>query len=130
MRSHGRFWTLFAVAGMIAAAPAFAAGVRAAQASTVEVEKPPEQDFVVRTTGGIDTSGWVLIAILHGPDAALVREGQRVRAFSVNARRRMHQALVTRVTPQQNGVRVEAKLATRVLGISTRYLMEIVTDSI
>ena len=125
MRSFGRFWASLAVAGVIAA-PAFAAGLL----HTAEAEKPPEQGFVVRTTGGIDTSGWVLIAILHGPDAALVREGQRVRAFSVNARRRMHQALVTRVTPQQHGIRVEAKLATRVLGISTRYLMEIVTDSI
>jgi hypothetical protein len=127
---YGRLWTLFVVAGVIAAAPAFAAGVRDVQASIAEAEKTPDQGFVVRTTGGIDTSGWVLIAVLHGPDAALVREGQMVRAFSVNARTRMHQALVTRVTPQQNGVRVEATLAERVLGVSTRYLMEIVTDSI
>jgi len=60
----------------------------------------------------------------------LVREGQRVRAFSVNSRTRMHLARVTRVTRQQNGVRVEAKLAARVLGTSTRYLMEILTESI
>jgi hypothetical protein len=42
----------------------------------------------------------------------------------------MHLARVTRVTKQQNGVRVEATLETRVLGIYTRYLMEILTESI
>ena len=51
-----------------------------------------------------------------------------MRAFSVNSRRRMHPALVTRVTRQQNGVRVEATLEARVLGVATRYLMEIVTE--
>jgi len=95
-----------------------------------EAAKPSVQTASVRTTGGIDTTGWILIAVVHGPDAALVREGQRVRAFSVNSRTRMHLARVTRVTRQQNGVRVEATLAARVLGTSTRYLMEIVTESI
>ena len=128
MRLHRHFWTLFAF-GLIAAAPAFA-GVRDFDESIAQAQKSPEQIVVVRTTGGIDTTGWVLIAVLHGPDAALVREGQRVRAFSVNARRRMHRARITRVTTQQNGVRVEATLETRVLGVSTRYLMQIVTESI
>ena len=95
-----------------------------------EAAKPPGQTGLVRTTGGIDTTGWVLIAVVHGADAALVREGQLVRAFSVNSRTRMHLARVTRVTKQQNSVRVEATLETRVLGIFTRYLMEIVTESI
>jgi len=133
MRS--RFWTLFAVASLVAAAPAFAAGVRYFNESGLtliltEAESSPGQSLVVRTTGGIDTTGWILIAVLHGPDAALVREGQQVRAFSVNSRRRMHPALVTRVTRQQNGVHVEATLEARVLGVATRYLMEIVTESI
>lgn len=92
--------------------------------------KPIVQTGVVRTTGGIDSTGWVLIAVVHGPDAEVVREGQRVRAFSVNSRTRMHPARVTRVTRQQGGVRVEATLAARVLGVSTRYLLEIVTESI
>ena len=95
-----------------------------------EGTKPPVQTGLLRTTGGIDTTGWVLIAVVHGPDAALVREGQLVRAFSVNSRTRMHLARVTRVTKQQSGVRVEATLETRVLGTFTRYLMEIVTESI
>jgi len=95
-----------------------------------EAAQDPVQAVVVRTTAGADTTGWILIAVVHGPDAALVREGQQVRAFSVNARSRMHLARVTRVTRQQDGVRVEATLAARVLGVSTRYLMEIVTESI
>jgi hypothetical protein len=130
MRLCGRFWT-FGFASLIVAGPAFAAGVRDGLSIIVaEAEQSQGQGFVVRTTGGIDTTGWVLIAVLRGPDAALVREGQLVRAFSVNARRRMHPARITRVTTQQNGVRVEATLETRVLGISTRYMMEIVTESI
>jgi len=88
------------------------------------------QTSVVRTTGGVDTTGWILIAVLHGADAALVQEGQQVRAFSVNSRTRMHLARVTRVTRQQSGVRLEATLAARVLGTSTRYLMEISVESI
>ena len=95
-----------------------------------EAAEPTVQFGLIRTTGGIDTTGWVLIAMVHGADAALIREGQLVRAFSVNARTRMHSARVTRVTRLQNGVRVEARLATRVLGTSTRYLMEIITESI
>ena len=95
-----------------------------------EAAEHPVQSHVVRTTGGIDTTGWVLIAVLHGPDAALVEEGQQVRAFSVNARTRLHLARVTRVRRMENGVRIEARLASRVLGTSTRYLMEIVTASI
>ena len=91
---------------------------------------PSIQTVVIRTTGGADTTGWFLIAMVHGLDGALVREGQLVRAFSVNSRTRTHLARITRVTRQQGGVRVEAKLAVRVLGIETRYLMEIVTESI
>ena len=96
-----------------------------------EAAKPPVQTGVLRTTGGVDTTGRILIAVVHGPDAALVQEGQQVRAFSVNSRTRLHLARVTRLTRQQSGgVRVEATLEARVLGTSTRYLMEIVIGSI
>jgi len=142
MRSRVR--NLFGFVFLLGAAPAFSASVsdvmpfsnhRTAvnERLTLTLTDAAErsvQDVVVRATGGVDTSGWILIAVLHGPDAALVQEGQRVRAFSVNARTRLHVARVTRVTRQQNGVRVEATLEGRVLGISTRYLMEIVTGSI
>ena len=129
-----RVWTLFGVAVLLAVAPALAAGVpdftkAVADRQDTELTRPV-QTWLVRTTGGIDTTGWVLIAVLHSPDAELVREGQLVRAFSVNARTRMHPARVTRVRRQHNGVRVEATLEARVLGFPTRYLMEIVTESI
>ena len=84
----------------------------------------------MRTTGGVDTRGWVLIAMVHGPDAELVKEGQQVRAYSVNSRTRLHLARVTRVIRQPSGLYVEATLEVRVLGTSTRYLMEIDTGSI
>ena len=115
---------------LIAVALAAAAASHDSQPALAEAAKPSGQTRVVRTTGGIDTSGWVLIAVVHGPDAALIKEGQQVLAYSVNARTRMHVARVTRLTKQSSGVRVEATLAARVLGTSTRYLMEIVTESV
>jgi len=122
------------VAVLLPVAPAFSAGVHATPSEVTsilaEAAKHPVQTTVVRTTGGIDITGWTLIAVVHGVDAELVREGQRVRAVSVNARGRMHLAWVSRVTRQPTGVRVEATLAARVLGVATRYLMEIETGSI
>jgi hypothetical protein len=146
MRSLVRNLLGFAV--VLAVAAAFSAGVGDVTSSShhrtavdesyeskltlilTEAAERPVQAWVVRTTGGIDRTGWVLIAVLHGPDAALVQEGQPVRAFSVNSRTRPHLARVTRVTRRQHGIRVEATLAARVLGVPTRYLMEIVTESI
>ena len=118
-----RAWIVFGLALLFAGAPVLSVGAR-------DGSEAPLQTRIVRTTGGIDTTGWVLIAVLHGPDAAVVQEGQLVRAFSVNARTRLHRARITRVTPQQSGIRVEATLEVRVLGTSTRYLMEIVTGAI
>jgi len=144
MRSRVR--GLFGPALLLAVVPALAAGADFTWSShhrTAVDERQPEfpsvlagaaaspaQTRVVRTTGGIDTTGWVLIAFVQGPDAALLREGQPVRAFSINARTRVHLARVTRVTRRQSGVRVEATLEERVLGVATRYLMEIATDTI
>ena len=116
-------WIVFGLALLFAGAPVLSVGAR-------DNSEAPLQTRIVRTTGGIDTTGWVLIAVLRGPDAAVVQEGQLVRAFSVNARTRPHLARVTRVIQQESGVRIEATLAARALGISTRYLMEIVTDAI
>jgi hypothetical protein len=118
-----RAWIVSGLALLFAGAPILSVGAR-------DSSEGPPQTRIVRTTGGIDTTGWVLIAVLHGPDAAVVEEGQLVRAFSINARTRLHLARVTRVIPQQDGVRAEAKLEARVLGTSTRYLMEIVTEAI
>jgi hypothetical protein len=114
---------MFGLALLFAGAPVLSVGAR-------NSFERPLQTRIVRATGGIDTTGWVLIAVVHGPDAAAVQEGQLVRAFSVNARTRLHLARITRVIPQQGGIRVEATLEVRVLGTSTRYLMEIVTEAI
>jgi hypothetical protein len=140
MRS--RIDTAFAL-GVLFVAPALSAGVRdvttesnhaiAADRAASEqrvLAAETVQTRMVRTTAAIDIHGWILIAFVHGPDAALVREGQGVRAFSVNSRTRLHPARVTRVIRQPDGVRIEATLDARVLGDSTRYLMEIVTDSV
>jgi hypothetical protein len=69
---------VFGLALLFAGAPVLSVGAR-------DSSEGPSQTRVVRTTGGIDTTGWVLIAILYGPDAAVVEEGQPVRAFSINA---------------------------------------------
>src|SRR5262245_61807961 len=51
----------------------------------------------VRTAGTIDKTGKVLSARVAGPDAALVKVGQRVRAFPPSSKSSMYQAYVTRV---------------------------------
>lgn len=82
----------------------------------------------VRTAGTIDGTGRVLTAAVRGSDANLVQEGQRLRAFTVNSRTRMHLARVSRVTKRQGDVLVEATLAAQVPADGSRYLMEIVTE--
>jgi len=136
---------LLCVAALVAATPAFAASVRDftrpstsgtvvndAQASELtltltEAAMRPIQ-IMVRTAGTIDNTGRVLTAVLRGPEASLVQEGQRLRAFSVNSRTRMNLARVTRVTRRQGDVLVEASLAAQVPADGARYLMEIVTE--
>jgi hypothetical protein len=128
MKIRNRVRNLSGLALLLALAPVY--GVERELNLATDAAKSPAQTRVVRTTGGIDTTGWVLIAFVQGPDTALLREGQPVRAFSINARTRVHLARVTRVTRRQSGVRVEATLEERVLGVATRYLMEIATDTI
>src|SRR6476660_723851 len=62
----------------------------------------------VRTAGTIDKSGKVLSARVSGPEAALVKAGQRVRAFPPSSKSSMYQAYVTRVTPTPSGIAMEA----------------------
>jgi methionine-rich copper-binding protein CopC len=130
---------------MIAAAPVFAASVRdltrpslsgtvvnEAQASELtltlnEVAMRPIQTWV-RTAGTVDSTGRILTAGLRSPEAELVKEGQRLTAFTVNSRTRMHLARVTRVTKQNGGALVEATLPVQVPSDGTRYLMEIVVE--
>ena len=142
---RNRVESLLCVAALIAATPAFSASVRDftrpsdsgtavndAQASELtltltEAAMRPIQTSV-RTAGTVDVTGRVLTAVLRSPDADLVQEGQRLRAFSVNSRTRMHLARVSRVTKQDGRVSVEATLPVQVPNDGARYLMEIVVE--
>ena len=82
----------------------------------------------VRTAGTIDRSGKILSASVSGPDAALVKIGQRVRAFPPSSKSSMYQAYVTRVTPRPSGAAIEATLAASGRANTTLYVMEIVVE--
>ena len=82
----------------------------------------------VRTAGTIDKTGKVLSATVSGPDAALVKVGQRVRAFPPSSKSSMYQAYVTRVTPKPSGVAVEATLAATGRANTTLYVLEVVVE--
>jgi hypothetical protein len=82
----------------------------------------------VRTAGAIDNTGRILTATLSGPDAALVKVGQRVRAFSPSSKASMYQAYVTRVTPRPGGSTVQVSLAASGRPNTTLYVMEIVVE--
>ena len=136
---------LLCIAALVAATPAFSAGVRdstrpsnagtavnEAQASELtltltEAAMRPIQTWV-RTAGNVDSTGRILTTVLRSPEADLVQEGQRLRAFSLSSRTRMHLARVSRVTKQNRGVSVEATLAVQVPSDGSRYLMEIVVE--
>ena len=82
----------------------------------------------IRTAGTIDTTGRILAASLSGSDAALVKVGQRVRAFPPSSKSSMYQARVTRVIPHAGRVTVEASLASAGRQSSAHYVMEIVVE--
>ena len=82
----------------------------------------------VRTAGTIDKTGKVLSGNISGPDATLVKVGQRVRAFPPSSKSSMYQAYVTRVTSKSSGVAVEATLAASGRANTTLYVMEIVVE--
>ncbi|PYQ92059.1 MAG: hypothetical protein DMF97_21950 [Acidobacteria bacterium] len=91
------------------------------------VSARPVQNWI-RTAGTIRKSGKVLDAVLTGSDAALVKPGQRVRAFPPSSRSSMYQAFVTRVVPRAGGVAVEASLAATGRPNTTVYVLEIVVE--
>src|SRR6185436_11199567 len=82
----------------------------------------------VRTAGTIDRTGKTLTGSLSGPDAALVKVGQRVRAFPPSSKSSMYQARVTRVSPKGTGVAVDASLAATGRLNTALYVMEIVVE--
>src|SRR4030095_16223383 len=73
-------------------------------------------------------TGKVLSANISGPEATLVKVGQRVRAFPPSSKSSMYQAYVTRVTPKSSGVAVEATLAASGRANTTLYVMEVVVE--
>ena len=82
----------------------------------------------IRTAGTIDTTNKVLSADLSGPDATLIKVGQRVRAFPPSSKSSMYQAFVTRVARRHGGARVEASLASTGRQNTTLYVIEIVVE--
>ncbi len=82
----------------------------------------------IRTAGTIDQSGRKLDAFVTGPDANLLRPGQRVRAFPPSSKSSMYQAFVTRVVPRPGGAAVEARLASSGRPDTTLYVMEVVVE--
>jgi len=82
----------------------------------------------VRTAGKIDKAGKILTGYVRGPDAGVIKVGQRVRAFPPESKSSMYQAWVTRVVPQPGRVMAEVTLASSGREGSTNYVMEIVVD--
>ena len=88
----------------------------------------------VRAAGEIDKSNKVLSTLVPAPDAADIRVGQRVRAFSPGSKSSMYQAFVTRVTPHgpggpgANAVMVDATLSSTGRANTLLYVMEIVVE--
>jgi Cu(I)/Ag(I) efflux system membrane fusion protein len=82
----------------------------------------------VRTAGVIDGSRRAVTAAVPSPDAAHVRVGQRVRAFSPQSRSRMYQARVSAVSPRAEGVTVTATLVGTGYEDTRHYILEIITE--
>lgn len=83
----------------------------------------------VRTAGVADGTGKTVTAYLSSIEGALVRVGQRVRAFPPESRSSMYQARVSEVVPQGGDrVMVKTTLAAEGRHDSTRYVLEIVTE--
>jgi hypothetical protein len=108
------------------------AAVNESQASDVtltlnQVAVRPIQTWV-RTAGKIDATQKKITAVVHGPEAAYVKVGQRVRAFPPESKNSMFQAWVTKVTPQPNGAAFEVTLSGIGHPNSANYVIEIVTE--
>jgi hypothetical protein len=82
----------------------------------------------IRTAGTIDASGRILTGTLAGAEAALVKVGQRVRAFPPSSKSSMYQAYVTRLIPREGGVTVEVSLSASGRAATRLYVMEIVAE--
>jgi hypothetical protein len=106
--------------------------VSAAQASeltlTLNTVSRRSIQQVVRTAGNLDKTRKTLTAYVGSPDGDLVKPGQRVRAFALQAKSSMYQARITRVIPAPGGAMVEAILTIEGLENTSNYVMEINVD--
>jgi membrane fusion protein, copper/silver efflux system len=82
----------------------------------------------VRTAGTIDGAHKVVTARVDGTQAALIKVGQRARAFPLGSRSSMSQARIVRVTPRGRGVTVEAELAAQAHSDDRSWVVEVVTE--
>ena len=82
----------------------------------------------IRTAGTIDTTGKVLTASLSASESALVKVGQRVRAFPPSSKASMYQAFVTGVAATAGGAVVKATLSAAGRQGASHYVMEIVVE--
>lgn len=82
----------------------------------------------IRTAGVIDAARKTVTASVPAVDGALVRIGQRVRAFPPASRSRMYQARVSQIAPCGDRTLVRATLVGTGADASARYILEIVTE--
>jgi multidrug efflux pump subunit AcrA (membrane-fusion protein) len=84
----------------------------------------------VRAAGVPGPDGRTLKTLLPMSEGALVKAGQRVRAFPPESRSSMYQARVTLVQPHPTGVAATVTLAGPGLQGASRYVLEIVTAAV
>jgi len=112
--------------------PTRSTGVTEAQATELtltltDASVRPIQTWV-RTAGAIDSARRTVTAWVPAAEGALVRIGQRVRAFSPESRSSMYQARITQVQQEGDRARVTAVLAGQGRQESTHYVLEVVTE--
>ena len=91
------------------------------------VEIRPIQVWV-RAAGTVTKDGKILTVSLSAADAALVKAGQRARAFPVQSRSSMYQARVARVAVERDRATADVTLIAPARQDTTYYVVEIVTD--
>jgi hypothetical protein len=82
----------------------------------------------IRTAGVLDESRQILTGCVYPPDAGLVRQDLRVRAFPPDSKSSIYQARVAGVTQGDDCTEVEAVLSGPVYGEASRYVLEIIVN--
>lgn len=148
-RLFARRWGAGLMAGVLAAIPAAAQGVRdhtrpdAPREATATVSESQANELTltvidvaprplqtwVRAAGSLDATRRVLVATVPAADAVLVQPGQRARVFPPQSKSLMTQARVSRVTPRPDGSAVvELALPVAPSYDAPLYVVEIVTE--